>query len=136
VLEIAPPRGLKRAMSGSNSRAHINAIAANASLHSIASKSLIFIPVRSRSLCVTGTGAESTSTGSSAATAKCVNRARIGRPSLSAVSRLATIIADAASFICDELPAVMLGAWSGSHDIAGARPPRISIVVPGRMPSS
>ena len=46
----------------------------------MASNSSIFIPVRSSSLRVTGFGADRTSTGSSAATAKCTNRARIGRP--------------------------------------------------------
>ena len=38
-MAMAPPRGLSLAGSGWNSFAHINAIAANASLHSMASNS-------------------------------------------------------------------------------------------------
>ena len=64
------------------------------------------------------------------------SRARIGRPSRSAVALSATIIADAPSVICDELPAVMSGAVSGSHDWAGDRPDRDSIEPFRRMPSS
>ena len=55
-------------------------MAAKASLHSTASNSSTFMPERSSSLWVTGTGAESTMAASSAVTAKCAKRARTGRP--------------------------------------------------------
>ena len=72
--------------------------------------------MRSINLYVTGTGAESTNTGSSAATAKCLKRARIGRLCASAKSADAMIIAAAPSVICDALAAVMSGAgWSSAH---------------------
>src|SRR5207237_1375101 len=121
-MAMAPPRGLNFVMSGTNSRAHMSAIDANASLHSMASKSSVLKPVRANSLRVTGLGADSVTTGSSASTAKCRSLARTGRPSRSAVSRLAISMAAAPSVICDELPAVMSGAVSGSQLWAGGDP--------------
>src|SRR5438094_15184 len=86
-MAMAPPLGLYFSRSGRNSRAHISAMAAKASLHSIASKSSMVMPERASSLRVTGLGADSTSTGSSAPTANCTKRARIGSPRRSAVAR-------------------------------------------------
>ena len=63
-------------------------MAANASLHSMASKSSIDMPVRSSSLRVAGFGADSTSTASSPATVMCVEAGpdrqpeRLGRRTL------------------------------------------------------
>src|SRR5689334_5459314 len=113
-IAMAPPRGLYFAGSGRNSLAHMSAMAANASLHSMASNSSTFMPVRPSSLRVTGFGADSTSTGSSARTAKCTNRARTGSPRRSAVARSAMSIAEAPSLIGDEFPAVMSGAGCSS----------------------
>ena len=87
------------------------------------------MPERSISLYVTGTGAESTSTGSSAATAKWAKRARIGRPSRSATERSAISIAEAPSVICDELPAVIAGAGWSSETHAGGNDASFSSVV-------
>ena len=111
-------------------------MAAKASLHSMASNWSMVRPVRSSSLRVTGLGADSTSTASSAPTTMWRMRARIGRPSASATDRSATSMAAAPSLICDELPAVMAGARAGSHPAADGRPARMSVVVPGRIPSS
>ena len=68
---------------------------------------------------MTGTGADSTMAASSAATAKAWKRARMGSPRRSATDRSAMSMAAAPSVICDELPAVMSGAVSGSKDCAG-----------------
>ena len=73
---------------------------------------------------------------SSAATAKWAKRARTGRPSSSATARSAISMAAAPSVVCDELPAVMEGAVSGSQLWAGASAASFSIVEPRRMPSS
>ena len=59
---------------------------------------------------MTGTGADSTMTASSAVTAKWAKRARIGRPSDSATERSAMSMAAAPSVVCEALPAVMSGA--------------------------
>ena len=45
-------------------------------------------------------------------------------------------MAAAPSFICEEFPAVMSGAVSGSHDWAGGSAASFSRVPPRRMPSS
>ena len=135
-IAMAPPRGLYFAGSGRNSLAHMSAMAANASLHSMASNSSIFMPVRSSSLRVTGFGADSTSTGSSASTAKCTKRARIGRPSRSAVARSAISIADAPSLIGDEFPAVMSGAGCSSDSQTAGNSASCSSDVPRRIASS
>ena len=111
-------------------------MAANASLHSMASKSSMLMPDRARSLRVAGFGADSTSTASSPATTMWRITARTGRPSVSAVDRSAMSIAEEPSDICDELPAVMSGAIEGSHEAADASAPSDSIVPPRRMPSS
>ena len=111
-------------------------MAAKASLHSTASNSSTFMPERSSSLWVTGTGAESTMAASSAATAKWAKRARIGRPSASATERSAMSMAAAPSVVCDELPAVMSGAVSGSQCWAGGSAASASSVELRRMPSS
>ena len=58
---------------------------------------------------------------SSAATAKWAKRARMGSPSRSATERSAMSMAAAPSVICEEFPAVMSGAVSGSQVWAGAR---------------
>ena len=73
---------------------------------------------------------------SSAVTAKCANRARIGRPSASATDRSAMSMAAAPSVVCDELPAVMSGAVSGSQCCAGGSAASASAVEVRRMPSS
>ena len=114
----------------------MRAIEANASLHSTASKSSTDMPERSRSLRVAGTGADSTMAASSPATAKWAKRARIGNPRCSATDRSAMSMAAAPSVICDELPAVMSGAVSGSQLCAGGSAASASIVVARRMPSS
>ena len=111
-------------------------MAAKASLHSTASNSSTFMPERSSSLWVTGTGADSTMAASSAATAKCAKRARTGRPSASATARSAMSMAAAPSVVCDELPAVMSGAVSGSQLCAGGSAASASSVEVRRMPSS
>ena len=87
--------------------------------------------MRSRSLRVTGLGADSTRMASSPPTAKCRNTARYGRPRRSATDRSATSIAAAPSEVCDELPAVMSGAMAGSHLAAEPRPASVSTVVSG-----
>ena len=74
-------------------------MAAKASLHSTASKSSTVMPDRLSSLWVTGTGADSTMAASSAVTAKCAKRARIGRPSDSATARSAINMAAAPSVV-------------------------------------
>ena len=112
----------------------MRAMAAKASLHSMASNSSIFMPERSSSFSVTGTGADSTMAASSAATAKWAKRARMGRPSRSATERSAISMAAAPSVVCDELPAVMSGAVSGSQLWAGARAARDSMVPPRADP--
>ncbi len=73
---------------------------------------------------------------SSAATAKWAKRARTGRPSDSATARSAMSMAAAPSVVCDELPAVMSGAVSGSQLCAGGSAASASIVELRRMPSS
>ena len=83
-----------------------------------------------------GTGADSTMAASSAATVAWANRARMGSPSRSATERSAMSMADAPSVICEELPAVMSGAVSGSQLCAGGSPAIDSIEPLRRMPSS
>ena len=95
-----------------------------------------FIPERSSRRWVTGTGAESTTAASSARTAKWAKRARMGRPSASAVERSAMSMAAAPSVICEELPAVICRAVSGSQLWAGGSLARPSMVPVLRMPSS
>ena len=114
-MAMAPPRGLNFAMSGRNSRAHIRGMAANASLHSMASKSSMVIPERASSFRVTGLGALRTRTGSSAPTAKALKRARGVRLSSAAALAVVMRAAAAPSVICEELPAVMSLAVSGSQ---------------------
>ena len=88
--------------------APIRAMAANASLHSMESKSSISMPDRSSSFLVAGTGADSEPR-SSAATTKCRNTARTVRPSDSATERSAMSMAAAPSEVCEAFPAVMSG---------------------------
>ena len=66
---------------------------------------------------------------SSAATAKAWKRARMGSPSFSATDRSAISMAAAPSVICEEFPAVMSGAVSGSNDCAGGSAASASRVV-------
>src|SRR5262245_38048481 len=87
---------------------------------------------RSSTLGVTGMGAVSISTGSSAASANAWNRARGVSPSLLAASSLATSTAAAPSVIWEEFPAVTTP--SGLN--AGLSPASRSSVVSRRTPSS
>jgi hypothetical protein len=106
---MAPPHGLSRSGSAWKARFHISGMAANASLHSMASNCSTFIPDRSSRRSVAGTGADSTMAASSAATVAWANRPRMGRPSRSANERSAMSMAAAPSVIWEELPAVMSG---------------------------
>ena len=127
-MAMAPPRGIDDAGSTGKARFHMRAMAAKASLHSMASNWSMVMPDRSRRRWVAGTGADSTMAASSAATVAWANRARTGSPSRSATDRSAISMAAAPSVICDEFPAVMSGAVSGSQFCAGGSPASASIV--------
>ncbi len=83
-----------------------------------------------------GTGADSTTAASSAATVAWAKRPRMGRPRRSATDRSAMSMAAAPSVIWEEFPAVMSGAVSGSQFWAGGSPAMASIEPLRRMPSS
>ena len=129
---MAPPLGFTLSMSGLCALAQASTTEANASLTSKWSMSPTLRPLRSRALAVAGIGPVSMRTGSTPASAKVWNRARGVRPSSAAFSADMISAADAPSVICELLPAVTLP--SGTK--AGFSLASVSMVVPGRMPSS
>ena len=118
-----------------HSRVQASACAANASLSSMRSMSLISRPARCRAAAVAGTGPMPIVRGGTPARPQLTMRTSGLRPSSSAFARVVTIVAAAPSFWPDALPAVTV-EFSSILARSALSLPSDSRDAPGRMCSS
>ena len=129
---MAPPFTLILSASQPRPLFTANACTAKASLASIRSISAIFQPAFSRHFLVAGTGPVPIISGATPALLYALMVPRIGKPSVSALARLASMTAAAPSFREDALPAVTQPSFLNTGRMAAS----FSTVVPARGFSS